>query len=173
MTEGKYNTWQSQEQNPNRLAMLNENVPDRPEASVRNRDDLLAECLAKQRRQLKTFLGQVAKCASSNMYAAIICDATSLEWIYNKICQDYNIQQKGIHFLNIVDLKYDPESKAPAGFYNEYRTMIINNVGRTNEVIHWNNNQPLAADETICPLFEDVILNVIQLIDLRLFQFIN
>ena len=79
LTEGKYNTWQSQEQNPNRLAALNENVTYRPEASAKNRDDLLAECLAKQRRQLKTFLDQVAKCASRNMYAAIVRHATSLE----------------------------------------------------------------------------------------------
>ena len=43
LTEGKYNTWQSQEQNPNRLAALNENVTYRPEASAKNRDDLLAE----------------------------------------------------------------------------------------------------------------------------------
>ena len=88
--------------------------------------------------------------------------------------ETYDIQQKGIHFLNIIELKYDPEHKTPAGFYNEYRTMIINNVGRAGEVIHWNQNQELDGDETIGPLFEDVILlNVINLIDPRLPQFIK
>ena len=52
------------------------------------------------------------------MYAAIVRHSTSLEWIYNEITEDYNIQTKGIHFLNIVDLEYNPEMKTPAGIYN-------------------------------------------------------
>ena len=75
----------------------------------------------------------MAKCDSPNIYVSIVCHSNSLEWIYNKICQDYDIQQKGIHFLNVIDLQYDPETKTPAEFYNEYRTLIINNVGRANE----------------------------------------
>ena len=39
MTEGRYNTWQSQEANPNRIADLNPNNLDRPEENVRNRQD--------------------------------------------------------------------------------------------------------------------------------------
>ena len=93
------------------------------------------DLLTKRRRQLKTFLGQVARCTSQNLYATIVRHATSLDWIYNKLRETYNIQQKGIHFLNIIELKYDPEHKTPAGFYIEYRTMIINNVGRAGEVI--------------------------------------
>lgn len=51
---------------------------------------------------------------------------------------------------------------------------IINYVSRTGEVIHWNQNQALGGDETIGPLFEDIILlNVINLIDPRLPQFIK
>ena len=37
--------------------------------------------------------------------------ATSLEWVYTKIREDYDIQTKGIHFLNIVDLEYDKKQK--------------------------------------------------------------
>ena len=97
---------------------------------------MLDELLAKRPRQLKTFLGQVAKCASKNMYATIVRHATSLEWIYTKVRQDYDIQQKGIHFLNVINLKYDATTKTPASFYNEYRTLLLNNVGRADEVIH-------------------------------------
>ena len=60
--------------------------------------------------------------------------------VYTKIHQDYDIQQKGIHFLNIIDLKYDPQNKIPASFYNNYCMLIINNVGRANDIIQWNNN---------------------------------
>ena len=69
MTGGRYNTWQSQEANPQRLQELNAQDPDRTQQGVANRDDVLADLLAKRRRQLKTFLGQVAKCTSRNMYA--------------------------------------------------------------------------------------------------------
>ena len=76
--------------------------------------------------------------------------------------------------MNIVDLEYNPETKTPAGFYNKYRTVILNNIGRRAEVIHWNQNRALPADETIGPLFEDVILmNVLQIIDPRLPKFIQ
>ena len=51
---------------------------------------------------------------------------------------------------------------------------MINNIGRRGETIHWNNIDDLPADETIGPLFEDVILmNVLQLIDPRLPKFIR
>ena len=58
------------------------------------------------------------------------------------------------------------QTKTPASFYNEYRTIILKNVGRQDEVIHYNNNAALDTEEQIGPLFEDLILlNVIQLID--------
>ena len=62
------------------------------------------------------------------MYAGIVRHATSLEWVCNKVREDYDIQTKGIHFLNIVKLEYNPETKTPAGFYNEYSTVILHNV---------------------------------------------
>ena len=94
--------------------------------------------------------------------------------MYQKLREEYDIQTKGIHFLNIIDLQYDPETKTPAGFYNEYQTVILNNVGRTGEIIHWNGNNALNADEAVGPLFEDVILmNVLNLIDPRLPKFIR
>ena len=73
-----------------------------------------------------------------------------------------------------MDLEYNPETKTPAGFYNEYRTTILNNVGRRAEVIRWNQDIALDTDKTIGPLFEDVILmNVLQLIDPRLPKFVR
>ena len=144
--------------------------PNRPTEDAVNR----AKLLSKRRRELKTFIGQIAKAASKNMYAGIVRHSTSLEWVYDKIREEYDIQTKGIHFLNIIDLHYDPETKTPAGFYNEYRTVILNNAGRRNEVIQWNNNRALEADKVVGPLFEDVILmNVLNLIDPRLPKFVR
>ena len=52
MMDGRYHTWQSQEQNPLRIQDLDPNDPDRPQPEANNREDLLADLLNKQCRQL-------------------------------------------------------------------------------------------------------------------------
>ena len=91
MADGQYNTWESQEENPNRIPELHQRDPDRPAADVENREDVMADLLNKRRRQLRTFIGQIAKSASRNMYAGIVRHATSLEWVYKKVREDYDI----------------------------------------------------------------------------------
>ena len=129
MSEGRYHEWQSQEENQHRIQNVHDRDPDHPAQDAQNHVDVMTKLHAKRQRQLCTFIGQVAKAASKNMYAAIVRHSTSLEWVYNKVREDYDIQTKGIHFLNIVDLEYNQETKTPAGFYNEYRTVILNNIG--------------------------------------------
>ena len=63
MADGRYHQWESEERNPLRLQNLHAQDPDRPANDARNRDDLMEELLTKRRRQLKQFLGLVAKCA--------------------------------------------------------------------------------------------------------------
>ena len=91
MKGGRYENWQSQEQNPNRIAVVHAHVPDRPAEDAANREDRLEDLLTKRRRQLKTFLGQVARCILQNLYATIVRNATSLDWIYNKLREKYDI----------------------------------------------------------------------------------
>ena len=79
MTDGLYQRWSSQEQDPNRLPAVLDGDPDTPAVAAENRDARMTELLAKRRRQLRTFIGQVAKSASKNMYAAIVRHSTSLE----------------------------------------------------------------------------------------------
>ena len=102
MEAGQYANWQSQEQNPDRIQILHANDPDRPNEDAANREDRLKDLLNKRRRQLKTFLGHVARCTLQNLYATIVRHTTSLDWIYNKLKEKYNIQQKGIYFLKII-----------------------------------------------------------------------
>ena len=174
MTGGIYETWTSQEANPNRIPDVLDLDPNLPAEDAANRPAVMGELLAKRRRELRTFIGLIAKVAAKNMYAAIVRHSTSMQWVYDRIREEYDIQTKGIHFLNIIDLQYDPENKTPAGFYNEYRTVILNNVGRAGEVIQWNGNNTLDVDEAVGPLFEDVILmNVLTLIDPRLPKFVR
>ena len=120
------------------------------------------------------FLSQVANCVSTNHYTTVMRHAVSLQWIFDKIRQDYDITHKGIHFLNLSRLKYDPDTMTPARFYQLYRAHIINHTARAGQTIQWNNNQLLAHDEVIGAAFEDHILySVIALIDSRLIDHIS
>ena len=68
MTGGVYANWTSQEADPNRIAAVRDRDLHLPEENAA----VLAELLSKRRRELRTFIGQIAKVASKNMYAAII-----------------------------------------------------------------------------------------------------
>ena len=77
---------------------------------------------------------------------------------YLYIC-DYDIQKKeGIHIFNLLDLQYDPTKMTPIAFYNQYRTMITNNLSRKDDIIKYKNNHKLAQDERMSPMLENLLL---------------
>ena len=121
MQRGIYSTWTAGEQNEDRIEAVHAAdpllivVPAPPnEAAVQAHQE---QVLDKRRRLCKTFLSQVAKCVSENHYTTVMRQATSLQWIYTKIREDYDILQRGIHFLNILDIKYDPATMTPATYH--------------------------------------------------------
>jgi hypothetical protein len=142
---GQYNTWTAAETLPDRLAAA---------AGTDN-----AATFETRKRDLTCFLSLIAKTVSINHYSTIMQNSTSLDWIYNKLREDYNIQTKGIHLFNILDIKYDPSTMTPMGFYNQYRTIIMNNLAKANNVIRYKSNTPLAANEIMGPTFEDIIFS--------------
>ena len=92
-----YETWQSEEENPNRIAAV---LPGDPETPADATAAQLAALVAKRRRQCKVFLSLVAKCVSENHYLEIIRHATSLTWVFELIKRDYDLKVTGIDFLN-------------------------------------------------------------------------
>ena len=56
MSDGRYSTCQSQEENPQQLQAVHDRDPGRPAADAANRADLLTELLAKRRRELRRFI---------------------------------------------------------------------------------------------------------------------
>ena len=86
-------------------------------------------------KDLRTVLSIVGKCVSRGHYDAVLRHSTSMESIYDMLRCDYDIQQKGIHFMNILDMKYDPVKHI--AFYNEYRNVITNNLSRKNDIIKY------------------------------------
>ena len=70
-----------------------------------------AEITGKRKRQFKLFLSQVVKVVSDHHYNTVMRQATSLQWVCEEIEKNYDIQQKGVHFFNILDLTVvKPES---------------------------------------------------------------
>jgi hypothetical protein len=101
LPRGAYHTWLPLDTNPDQLA-----APQGNDAAAQ---------LPVRRRELAAFLSVVAKACDIQHYHMITRHSTSLNFIYNKLREDYDIQQKGIHFFNIIDLKYEPGESA-AGF---------------------------------------------------------
>ncbi len=154
LPRGAYSEWGPGDDNPDRI----------PE--VRGGD---AEAqLPVRRRELCAFLSIVAKSCHMQHYNVIMRHSTSLTWIFQRLREDYDIQQKGIHFFNLLDLKYTPGEPA-AGFYNNYRNLLIANLRKAGDTIAWQNNTVLEEDEKLSPTTEDLVLaNVLALIDSRL-----
>ena len=170
LQDGEYNTWQPEEAFHGRiqdLDAIDQAIVD-TEATVALKDTKKAKIMGKRRRQLKTFLNQVAKVVSDNHYNFIMWQATSLDWVYEEIRKDYNIQQKGVHFFNIIDLEYNSSVMTPVGFYQKYRQLVMANTAESGDTIKWN-REMLMTDKKLSPTFEDMILlNVLCLLDLRL-----
>ena len=157
---GTYDKWTAAEENSLRVIL-----PQPPDTDT---------ALPNVRRELRQFLTIIAKFVQQDYYNPIIRHSTSLQWIYDKIRQDFNIQQQGIHFFNVMDLKYDAtEQTTPTGFYNQYRSIIMGNLSKRGDVISWK-NETMKEDEKLTPAHEDLILlNVLQLIHPKLPAYIR
>ena len=177
---GAYETWSSYENDRSRINDIKEEHRTIPgqvgretitqiQADARN-----DEFLQKLRHNLRTVLSIIGKCVSQGHYATVTKHSTSIQWIYDTLRSDYDIKQRGIHFFNLLDLKFDGEKQTPVVFYNQYRTLISNNLGKAGDTIKYKNNTILESDEKLTPMLEDLILlNVLKEIDNRLPQLVK
>ena len=58
--------------------------------------------------------------------------------------------------FNILELKYDNEKMTPTNFYNQYQTIICNNLGKSGDIIKYDGNTTLLVDEKMTPMLEDL-----------------
>ena len=176
LPNGSYHNWESAETYNNRVRRLNENDRTRisNNVNVERANTLDEEKLADIQTNLRTLLSIVGKCVSEGHYNSVVRHSTSLSWIYDMIRSDYDIQSKGIHFFNVIDIKYDPDKFTAVSFYNSYRTIIVNNLAKNGDIIKYKNDEVLNIDEKMTPMLEDIVLlNVIREIDERLPAFVR
>merc|ERR1719318_884834 len=86
-----YASWEAAENDPNRLADVK---------GGRTAAQNTAQLKIRQ-RQLRTVLSIVGKCVSLGHYDSVMRNSTSMQWIYDMLRNDYDIQKKGIHFFNL------------------------------------------------------------------------
>ena len=157
---GIYHEWEPAENDENRIVEFK--APD------------TAATVNKSRRELRQFLSIIAKLIHPDYYNPIIRHSSSISWIYNRIRQDYDLQQQGIHFMNILDITWDSTAQTtPIGFYDKYRSLIMGNLGKRGDRIEWQNSS-LTQDEKLLPSHEDLILlNVLQLLHPKLPKYVK
>ena len=166
---GRYENWVSAEVNEHRIVAIKEEDTITAGETIERRviteeraNAINLETLTKIRKNLRTVLSIIGKCVSEGHYTNVIRHSSSIRWIYDTLRSDYDIQQKGIHFFNLLDAKYDSDS-TPVSFYNKYRTIVINNLAKSGDTIKYKNNLTLNEDEKTTPMLEDLILlNVVR-----------
>ena len=155
---GAYESWEAGEGGEERLR--------EPQQVGAVKDD--AAKLKVRNMDLRLFLSLIGKTLAKSRYPTLMAHCTSLAWVYQQIREDYDIQARGIHVLNILDLKYDKSTMKPIGFYNQYRSVVMNNMAQKDDPIKYR-NKVQSSNETIGPCFDDVIfINVLTSIDARL-----
>ena len=174
LEDGKYDTWKKEEESRNGKRITELNAEEGQDANGEALAPDIVERLLKQKnRDLRTFLSIIGKCVSQGHYSSVVKHSQSFTQICSNLRRDYDIQKKGIHFFNIIELKYDDEKMTPINFYNQYRTIICNNLGKAGDVIKYDGNTTLSVDEKMTPMLEDLVLNAVGVIDHRLPGFVK
>ena len=111
-----YHTWESAESYGDRIRNLNDDDIIRASVDITQEEAMVQseEKLADMRTSLRTLLAIVGKCVSEGHYNSVIRHSTSMNWIYNMIKSDYDIQSKGIHFFHIMEAVFQPFCKIGA-----------------------------------------------------------
>ena len=124
MQDGRYSRWKSQEEFRDRIETLHADDRTKIEndatlATRQQKDEQSVKKLKDIRRLLRVFISLIAKCVTENQYLRITRQCTSLESVYTLLRKDYDIETRGIHFLNIIDLDYDSATMTPIGFHDQ------------------------------------------------------
>ena len=163
LQDGIYENWTAAEDNPQRIVDLHQD--DQAANAGANRARLQT-----RRTQLATTLSIIASISDSSQYEDIMTRSTSIQWIWNLIETDYDIQKKGRHFLKLDKITFNKTgTESHMAFYKKLRAHFTDNLRKTGERVKSKNNQELTEDEKISPTLENTIVYMaLKSIDQRL-----
>jgi len=94
--------------------------------------------------------------------------STSLSWIIEYLEKHYNIQSKGVHFLDIASLTYKKGTPHQT-FFKQFRSMFMDNLRKRGDKLEYKNDEVLQVDEKMTPTLEStIVLWALERIDPRL-----
>ena len=127
-----------------------------------------ATLLLTRNSQLTKFITLTAILCHYTEQDDITNSSTSWEWIIDYLRQHYNLESRGEHFLDIVEVTYTSDVPYQT-FYKQFRAGFIDNLRKRGERLAYKNNQELTADEVMSPTLEaTVVLWALERIDPRL-----
>ena len=106
-------------------------------------------------KHLELMLGQIANFAPVISRNSIIKASTSLRSVWQSLRQHYGFQSNGAHFLDICDIKLEPNEK-PADLYQRLLSFVEDNLLQvTGEITH--HGVKPTQDEELTPSMENFI----------------
>ena len=177
LPEGCYSEWRPKQEG-RQLQELSDADPENQkliQQAGANRDQPRIDLVAEQNRLLLTRNAQLTKFVT---LIAILCYyteqddimqcSTSYEYILNYLRQHYNLESRGEHFLDILDVTYSSEMSYQT-FFKQFRAGFIDNLRKRGDVLAYKNNLELTQDEIMTPTLEaSIVLWALERIDARL-----
>ena len=175
LPEGCYQEW-GPEQEGRRLTTLAEEDPENQKliqqaAGRDNNIDLPAEqnrLLLTRNSQLSKFITLIAILCHYTEQDDISQCSTSFDWIIRYLRQHYNLENRGEHFLDVVNVVYSQDVPYQT-FYKQFRAGFLDNLRKRGDRLAYKNNVQLGEDETMSPTLEaTIVLWALERIDPRL-----
>ena len=172
---GCYEVWRPEIEG-RRIAALADNDPENQKliqaaAGRDNGVDLPAEqarLLLTRNSQLSKFITLIAILCHYTEQDDVTQCSTSMEWITKYLRQHYNLESRGEHFLDIVEVVYTQDMPYQT-FYKQFRAGFLDNLRKQGDRLVYKNNAQLDSDEKMSPTLEAaIVLWALERIDARL-----
>ena len=157
---GAYESWKPGDEDRDRISQLS------PE-DIQNDRQKDAALLLKRRKDLETMLNIIGRKVDQYDFDEVVNSSTSLSSIWNIIEITYDISRKGVHFLELNNIKYEV-GESPIKFYKKIYHHFMDNLYKSGDTVA-HKNVTLTEDEKLSPtLLNFILFYVIDKIDGRL-----
>ena len=166
---GMYEKWEREEETPNRIQELAETEVPEPDAGNEATVTAREKLLSKRRRDLSTMLSIIARKVDQYDFDDVMNCSTSIASIWDMIELVYDIGRKGVHFLELGKIRYEP-GESPVKFYKKIYHHFMDNLYKSGDVLAYKDCQ-MTEDEKLSPtLLNFILYHTIENIDSRLMK---
>ena len=152
LPDGCYHVW-GPEQEGRRIQALSDQDPENQKLIQANegrdnRINLEAEqnrLVVARNSQLSKFITLIAILCHYTEQDDITRCSTSFTWIVDYLKQHYNLESRGEHFLDVVNVVYSHDMPHQT-FYKQFRAGFIDNLRKRGDRLAYKNDELLTAD---------------------------